>query len=59
LFSPDEVSDLHHLYGKKFEERYSLYEEKAAKGEIKLFKKIPALTLWRKILTRLFETGYP
>jgi len=28
-------------------------------GEIKKFKKIPAKELWRKMLTRLFETGHP
>jgi hypothetical protein len=28
-------------------------------GEIKLFKKIPAVQLWRKMLTMLFETGHP
>jgi ribonucleoside-diphosphate reductase alpha chain len=59
LFSPDEVPDLHHLYGKKFDERYHEYEERARKGGIKLFKIIPARQLWRKMLTRLFETGHP
>jgi len=59
LFSPSDVPDLHDLYGKKFEERYLQYEEKAAKGEIKLHKKIEALTLWRKMLSMLFETGHP
>ncbi|CAJ0747821.1 271_t:CDS:2 [Entrophospora sp. SA101] len=50
------VPDLHHLYGQKFEERYLLYEKQAKEGKIKLLKKIPALTLWQKLLTRLFET---
>jgi ribonucleoside-diphosphate reductase alpha chain len=60
LFSPDEVPDLHHLYGKKFEERYFFYEEQAKEGKIKLFKKISALSLWQeKFLARLFETGHP
>ena len=59
LFSPSDVPDLHDLYGKKFEERYLQYEEKADKGEIKLHKKIEALTLWRKMLSMLFETGHP
>ena len=59
LFSPDEVPDLHDLYGKKFNERYVNYEREADAGRIKLFKKVDALTLWRKMLTRLFETGHP
>ncbi len=59
LFSPDEVPDLHDLYGKAFEDRYVHYETLAQKGEIKLSKTVSALELWRKMLTRLFETGHP
>lgn len=59
LFSPSDVPDLHDKYGKAFEEAYTAYEEKTARGEIKLYKKIPVLTLWRKMLTMLFETGHP
>ncbi|WP_229678714.1 ribonucleoside-diphosphate reductase subunit alpha [Silvimonas amylolytica] len=59
LFSPSEAPDLHDLYGKKFEEAYTRYEEKAARGEMRVAKKLPALTLWRKMLTMLFETGHP
>ena len=59
LFTPDETPDLHDLYGKAFEEKYTEYEAKAARGELKTFKKIPALTLWRKMLSMLFETGHP
>lgn len=59
LFSPNETPDLHDLYGKAFEEAYVAYEEKAAQGKINLFKKIPAITLWRKMLGMIFETGHP
>lgn len=59
LFSPDETPDLHHIYGKAFEKRYKEYEKMADKGEIKLFKRIPATALWRKMLSMLFETGHP
>ncbi len=59
LFSPDDVPDLHDLYGKAFETAYVAYEAKAARGEIRNIKKIPALMLWRKMLTMLFETGHP
>ncbi|MBS1156602.1 MAG: ribonucleotide-diphosphate reductase subunit alpha [Proteobacteria bacterium] len=59
LFSPSEVPDLHDLTGKKFEAAYKRYEEKAARGEMRVAKKLPALSLWRKILTMLFETGHP
>ncbi len=59
LFSPDEVPDLHDLYGRAFEERYVTYEEKAARGEIALHKTVAATALWRKMLTMLFETGHP
>lgn len=59
LFSPDEAPDLHELYGKAFEARYLHYEEKAATGKMRQFKKISAVQLWRKMLTMLFETGHP
>jgi ribonucleoside-diphosphate reductase alpha chain len=59
LFSPDEVDDLHDLTGLAFEEAYAAYEEKAARGEIKIFKTLPANDLWRKMLGMLFETGHP
>ncbi len=59
LFSPDETPDLHDLYGKAFEERYCHYEKEAAAGNIKLTRTIPAVDLWRKMLTRVFETGHP
>jgi ribonucleoside-diphosphate reductase alpha chain len=59
LFSPSDVPDLHDLYGKAFEARYVQYEEKAARGEIKLFKKVVAADHWRAMLGKLFETGHP
>ncbi len=59
LFSPDAVPDLHGLYGKAFEARYAHYEEQVRLGEIRHFKTIPAASLWRKMLTMLFETGHP
>jgi ribonucleoside-diphosphate reductase alpha chain len=59
LFSPNEAPDLHDLYGKAFETAYHKYEAMAQRGEIKNFKKIPAVNLWRKMLSMLFETGHP
>ncbi|MBU6468466.1 MAG: ribonucleoside-diphosphate reductase subunit alpha [Betaproteobacteria bacterium] len=59
LFSPSDVPDLHDKYGKAFEEAYLRYERKIDNGEITLFKKIPALQLWRRMLSMLFETGHP
>ena len=59
LFSPDETPELHHLYGRRFEEAYTEYEAKAKRGEIKKFKIVSAVKLWRKMLSVLFETGHP
>ena len=59
LFSPSDAPELHDLYGKEFEKKYEEYEKLATSGQIKLFKKIKAEDLWRKILTMLFETGHP
>ncbi|MDR2195010.1 MAG: ribonucleoside-diphosphate reductase subunit alpha [Gallionellaceae bacterium] len=59
LFSPSNCPDLHDKFGADFERAYLGYEAKAASGELKLFRKIPAQSLWRKMLTMLFETGHP
>ena len=59
LFSPSDVPDLHDKYGRAFEEAYVAYEHKADQGEIRLFRRMPALQLWRKMLSMLFETGHP
>ncbi len=59
LFSPDEVPDLHDLTGPEFEAAYRRYEEMADRGEIRVWKRVPAVELWRKMLSMLFETGHP
>lgn len=59
LFSPDETPELHHIFGKAFEQKYEEYEAKAARGEIRLFKKVRALELWRKMINSLYSTGHP
>jgi ribonucleoside-diphosphate reductase alpha chain len=59
LFSPSDCPDLHDKTGRAFEEAYLRHEDKAARGELKLFKKVPALQLWRRMLSMLFETGHP
>src|SRR5690606_35738390 len=59
LFSPNDVPDLHDLFGADFEKAYVAYEKKAARGEIKPYRKLPATDLWRKMLSMLFETGHP
>jgi ribonucleoside-diphosphate reductase alpha chain len=59
LFSPSTCPDLHDKFGKAFEEAYTAYERKADAGEIKLYKRMAARDLWRRMLTMLFETGHP
>ena len=59
LFSPSDVPDLHDLYGKAFEQRYTEYERLCDTGEMRLFKRVQAQDLWRKMLSMLFETGHP
>ncbi len=59
LFSPSSCPDLHDKFGLAFEEAYTAYEAKADRGELKPFKRIKAVDLWRKMLTMLFETGHP
>jgi ribonucleoside-diphosphate reductase alpha chain len=59
LFSPSDAPDLHDLYGAAFEKRYTEYEKLVEDGKMKLFKKVEATQLWRKMLSMLFETGHP
>ena len=59
LFSPSETPDLHDKVGRAFETAYVGYETRAAAGDIRVFKKVAALDLWRKMLSMLFETGHP
>jgi ribonucleoside-diphosphate reductase alpha chain len=59
LFNPSDVKDLHHLYGKAFEDRYIEYEAMAERGEMRQYKRVEAQVLWRKMLSMLFETGHP
>ena len=59
LFSPSTCPDLHEKFGRAFEEAYAAYEAKVDRGEIKLYRRMPARDLWRKMLSMLFETGHP
>ncbi|MDP1649091.1 MAG: ribonucleoside-diphosphate reductase subunit alpha [Rubrivivax sp.] len=59
LFSPSTCPDLHDKFGRAFEVAYTAYEAKVDRGEIKLYKRMRALDLWRKMLSMLFETGHP
>jgi ribonucleoside-diphosphate reductase alpha chain len=59
LFSPDETPDLHDLYGRAFADRYRAYEQAADRGEVRVFRRVRAVELWRRMLTMLFETGHP
>lgn len=59
LFSPNDVPDLHEIYGAAFEKAYIEYEAMVDRGEIELFKRVPAADLWKKMIGMLFETGHP
>lgn len=59
LFSPDETPDLHDAVGEEFERLYKMYEEKGRRGELTVYRTIPAKTLWRKFLVSLYQTGHP
>jgi ribonucleoside-diphosphate reductase alpha chain len=59
LFSPSDAPELHDRVGQAFEDAYLRYEDKVARGELKLHKRLPAVQLWRKMLSMLFETGHP
>lgn len=54
FFSSHKYPELHELYGDAFKARY---EELEAQGAYKY--QLPAIQVWRHILTNLFETGHP
>jgi len=54
FFSSGEYPELHEFYGDEFERRY---EELEREGKYRAQK--PAVEVWKKILTSLFETGHP
>ncbi|MFM7321490.1 MAG: ribonucleoside-diphosphate reductase subunit alpha, partial [Armatimonadota bacterium] len=58
LFRTNEVADLPELFGSAFERRYLEYEEMAEQGRI-FGRKVRVLTLWKRMLETLFETGHP
>lgn len=58
LFCPSQVPDLHSKYGSEFKERYEHYEEEFLAGRIE-GKKVDALSMYRMLLSSLFETGFP
>lgn len=58
LLSPEQVPELHELYGKAFELAYEAREREFESGLL-LGKQIEAKALWRKMLSMLFETGQP
>lgn len=59
MFDPAETPDLCELYGSAFSVRYAEYIEKATAGELRVFKKVPATELFRKMLVALQTTAHP
>ncbi|HUC01546.1 MAG TPA: ribonucleoside-diphosphate reductase subunit alpha [Candidatus Paceibacterota bacterium] len=59
MFDPKETPDLVELYGKEFSKRYAEYIEMAEKGELRVFKKVPAEEQYRQMLSSLQSTGHP
>jgi len=59
MFDPAETADLNELYGEKFSKRYQYYIDKAERGEMVMFKKVPAEEQYRQILVSLQSTSHP
>ncbi len=59
MFDPKETPDLVELYGTAFSKRYAEYIEKAERGELRVFKKVPAEEQYRQILVALQGTSHP
>jgi ribonucleoside-diphosphate reductase alpha chain len=59
MFDPKDTPDLGELYGKAFSERYREYVDMAEKDELRVYKKVPATELYRKMLVALQTTSHP
>jgi len=59
MFDPAETGDLNELYGQTFSKRYAEYVTKAEKGELRMWKKVPAAEQYRQILVSLQSTSHP
>lgn len=59
LFSPEETPELHDLFGEAFKTKYWEYVEKGKRGELRLFREVDAVTLWKQMLKMIFETSGP
>ena len=59
LFDPKETADLVELYGAAFSKRYQEYCDMAERGEMSLWKKMPARQQYKTILVALQTTSHP
>ncbi|HVU06321.1 MAG TPA: ribonucleoside-diphosphate reductase subunit alpha [Candidatus Paceibacterota bacterium] len=59
MFDPADAPELNELYGAAFSAKYKEYCAKAERGELRIWKKVPASEQWRQILTSLQSTSHP
>jgi ribonucleoside-diphosphate reductase alpha chain len=59
MFDPAEAGELNELYGKKFAEKYKEFIARAERGELRMYKKVPAREQFRQILVALQTTSHP
>jgi ribonucleoside-diphosphate reductase alpha chain len=59
MFDPAETPELPELYGAEFSKKYKEYCEKADRGEMNMYKTVPAREQMKLILTSLQSTSHP
>jgi len=59
FFDPKETPDLNELFGSAFSRRYREYVAMADQGKMRVYKKISARELFRKMLVALQTTSHP
>ena len=59
MFSPNEAPNLHGLVGDEFTKEYERVEALGIAGELRVFKDVSAVQLWREMLVSLYETSGP
>jgi ribonucleotide reductase alpha subunit len=59
LFSPDECKGLYNTHGAEFEENYNEYVERGLRGELRIFKQVKALEIFKAFFETVTQVGTP
>ena len=59
LFSPDECPGLYNTHGQEFEDNYNKYVEKGLAGQLRTFREVKALEIFKAFYETVTQVGTP